>query len=942
MDNEAEVLRRCLHRRPHVVLAWDDTAKKVVAPATQVGMTWNHASTCSVRSNFELVDNVIVPEELFEIKDLDKILTMEAWVSCLTEPEKKFLSSYLPEGVDQKSAVQALLNGENLHFGNPRHTWGVSVCSGAMHPDKLIKRENVLKKSCKTQKKHLRVYHNKMLQVLQKMKDIWSECESNGEVLPRIYRWLKSTGRGGIYRSVNGSLPYKRACEIDVRKAKLAEETLMDHKTTRKDRSVDALDRHKAKRLKTDSGGGFVDEQQVEFSENEFFQKYIEVSVGALLRDQLSEITLPVKVTRQQFEKVKSRTDAGEEVDFDSLEPERDNENVSDCKRKKKEVDKKDMEELKRYWCEHVVKSLPDAHTRFSERKARLMELADSIAQSCKEERAYVVRQYEEHCSPESAPQRKDDLRIPVDASDSEDEEETLSRHSSGKDLLVGRANSEDAEEEFNSQSPEQEEAMDLDSAGEREEVNSPDEQQQDQRSEEDVNSPDEKQDQRSTSGEKSRCSGSSVARGEVDTKLEEEEEEEEEEEIINFAPEKTSWKRSEQADEPSLIPPTTRPDDYSEEKATWNRREQADEPSMMPTTTRPDDYIGEKTIWKRRDQANEPSVMSPTTMSDDYIGQQREYGDNHPAGFGNEQQPFSASNVLSSGHRSTFSEDASTRGNFRLPEKQELQLLPHPREPEVPELHTLGSVPQSVQDSAQLFSDHPFENPIASLINFSKRQRMLNNQPPPLPLPQNPYDSYTLPSSAPLPMAATTPLPMALPVVDVAPMWHRSSPASGLAQYGGHVSDSTATRGGGGWGLSEALQNASRRAQQQQVPLQVAPAPIPPRWEVPNHTGYITDQAVRKPERMFGQQQQFYSDWQSRGSELPVAPPAHTESTTAAYRPPSWYPTGPFDNAVGNALSGNQIQAHLPHQRHPLWPPESAPPKSVPQLWGNMNWRPS
>lgn len=57
-------------------------------------------------------------------------------------------------------------------------------------------------------------------------------------------------------------------------------------------------ERHSAKRLKTGLvGDGFMDKEvhQSEF-ESEFFKKYVEVSVGSLTKDQLSRITVPVKV----------------------------------------------------------------------------------------------------------------------------------------------------------------------------------------------------------------------------------------------------------------------------------------------------------------------------------------------------------------------------------------------------------------------------------------------------------------------------------------------------------------------------------------------------------------------------------------------------------------------------------------------------------------------
>lgn len=56
-----------------------------------------------------------------------------------------------------------------------------------------------------------------------------------------------------------------------------------------------------------------------------------------------------MQVTRKQFENLKSRRDAGEEVDFESLET--DGDHLSTAKgNKKNKLDGKEVEELKRYW----------------------------------------------------------------------------------------------------------------------------------------------------------------------------------------------------------------------------------------------------------------------------------------------------------------------------------------------------------------------------------------------------------------------------------------------------------------------------------------------------------------------------------------------------------------------------------------------------------------
>ena len=43
----------------------------------------------------------------------------------LSEKERDLLTQFLPSGLDEQQVVQALLAGDNFHFGNPFLKWPV-------------------------------------------------------------------------------------------------------------------------------------------------------------------------------------------------------------------------------------------------------------------------------------------------------------------------------------------------------------------------------------------------------------------------------------------------------------------------------------------------------------------------------------------------------------------------------------------------------------------------------------------------------------------------------------------------------------------------------------------------------------------------------------------------------------------------------------------------
>jgi hypothetical protein len=121
-------------RRSSAALEWDEAQQKVVAQRMQVGLSIHQLSLSAVQESSScynkrtgLVDTIVVPEELAELKDLTSILSLETWRTCLTEDEKQDLCQYLPKAVDTEASVSTLLNGEHLFLKSPLPLWLVST-----------------------------------------------------------------------------------------------------------------------------------------------------------------------------------------------------------------------------------------------------------------------------------------------------------------------------------------------------------------------------------------------------------------------------------------------------------------------------------------------------------------------------------------------------------------------------------------------------------------------------------------------------------------------------------------------------------------------------------------------------------------------------------------------------------------------------------------------
>ncbi|KAL1188964.1 hypothetical protein V5N11_029068 [Cardamine amara subsp. amara] len=188
----------------HISLEWDRNRSKVVSKREQVGLSSRHlrefVDFVPHRRNI-LAQVCPVPHETFQLDNLSEVLSNEVWRACLSDGERDYLRQFLPEGVDVEQVVQALLDGENFHFGNPFIDWGTAVCSNKAHPDQIVSQEECLRDNKRRYLSDLEKYHYDIIDYLQMLKEKWESCKDpENDVVKKM--WGRSR-RGSAH--VNGS-----------------------------------------------------------------------------------------------------------------------------------------------------------------------------------------------------------------------------------------------------------------------------------------------------------------------------------------------------------------------------------------------------------------------------------------------------------------------------------------------------------------------------------------------------------------------------------------------------------------------------------------------------------------------------------------------------------------------------------------------------------------
>lgn len=206
-----------LNTKSHISLQWDVNQARVIAKKEQIGISWRDLKTfvdTPPHGHNVLADAFDIPREIFDLESLKNVLSHEAWKSCLSESERKFLKQFLPREAEAKEVVKSLFSGDNFHFGNPLTNWGASLQSGNLHPDAVVRREQQLKAEKKEYYSDLKKYHNDIIGCLLKLKESWeSSKDPEKEFVQKIRRSRKNAGKkfsspanGSIFREFEESV----------------------------------------------------------------------------------------------------------------------------------------------------------------------------------------------------------------------------------------------------------------------------------------------------------------------------------------------------------------------------------------------------------------------------------------------------------------------------------------------------------------------------------------------------------------------------------------------------------------------------------------------------------------------------------------------------------------------------------------------------------------
>ncbi|CAA0811934.1 Unknown protein [Striga hermonthica] len=120
-----------------------------------------------------------IPYELFDLRGLKDVLSMEVWNEILTEEERFALSKYLPD-IDHENfmcTLKELFSGDNLHFGSPIDKLFEMLKGGLCEPRVALYRQglNFLKR--RRHYLNLRKHHNAMVNNFCQIRDAWLNYE---------------------------------------------------------------------------------------------------------------------------------------------------------------------------------------------------------------------------------------------------------------------------------------------------------------------------------------------------------------------------------------------------------------------------------------------------------------------------------------------------------------------------------------------------------------------------------------------------------------------------------------------------------------------------------------------------------------------------------------------------------------------------------------------
>ncbi|KAL6136011.1 hypothetical protein ACLB2K_061313 [Fragaria x ananassa] len=426
---------------PHISLEWDGSQKMVVAKRDQIGISWNDMRPYidSTFTSYDIpADVFVVPHGIYELKNLEDVLSYEVWQTHLSENERSYLMQFLPRGSEAQQVVKALLAGDYFHFGNPFVKWqvvGTSLCSGSFHPDVILHREHCLMTDKKVYYKELQKYHNDLIAYLLKLKERYARCEDpEEEFLQKIWRSRKDMEK---YSSSHAN--ESRFCELDENATPTSESGswVADEKACCSDNQISSVNKGGELQSRFNEKGFLKDKnRQKLLTEDDALHVGATPKKGDKLhkRNNIynndgSKYMSYVKISKKQYEIVKSMKQSGRSIQFRSLNRVLGN----DCNIQPYHVFvEEEQKNLHKHWLQLARKDLPAAYAIWMEMRLQRRKMIMSLETNMKERLESVMEQDEGN---ENGSMRQDELELENHESTMHDDEKSIPDLQQGEDF---------------------------------------------------------------------------------------------------------------------------------------------------------------------------------------------------------------------------------------------------------------------------------------------------------------------------------------------------------------------------------------------------------------------------------------------------------------------------------------------------------------------------
>ncbi|XP_068336041.1 uncharacterized protein [Pyrus communis] len=372
----------------HISLQWDGNQNMVVAKRDQIGISRRNLKPFfdfAFNSFNTLADVFAVPEGIYDLENLEDVLSYEVWNTQLSENEKNHLMQLLPSGQEAEEVVQALLAGDCFDFGNPLLKWGASLCSGDFHPDAILRREQYLITDKKTFYNELQMYHNDMIAYLQKLKERCASCKDpEKEIVQNMWR-LRIDVEKPIFSHANES----RLHDLE-ENAMVTSESCSWEKACSSDNQISSVNKggefqnricekgflkDKGRNLWVTPDGALNAGARSKKGDN-LHKRNIYSSDGAKYMSY-------VKISKKQYEIVKSLKQSGKSIQSRSLE--RVLGNLDNFVVQPYEVFvEEEQKKLHQHWLQLAIKDIPAAYANWIEMHLQRWQMTKSLEKDMK------------------------------------------------------------------------------------------------------------------------------------------------------------------------------------------------------------------------------------------------------------------------------------------------------------------------------------------------------------------------------------------------------------------------------------------------------------------------------------------------------------------------------------------------------------------------------